>query len=519
MFKQLIKHYKYAKRTALLLQENLTRKWYHLFSVIELLPNEIPTYKIPAETWKKNFTRSDFSSQNDNYSCYLTVSDLDSVENACLLFNNPVSNNVIEGEENLFFNKLFMKEPSGGNPYVISSNIHASEGLISILPKRNSGGFLWTQIDTERKAQNLFYNEFSSKEKKAISQLTVDWLGFDIAAKPEHFGNIYLFAANPYYRDVNISLSTNPTGIFYHFKMRKEINTGFKIRIIDTHGDIIALDKTYQIENHIGLIELPHEPNRIELRVYDNNENLIGIIEPSYFTKSIHLNMFIQTAELQINNRTDNGSKEDIVKKYLNERHLFAGNKSDFNSTNFFKDAANQRKYIVYENNKDFIFFPGAKSDIEQTKIKTKSKNLIRQMINESSDTCYLCDPYFSVKDLIEYAFYVENIGVKLRILNSKEFISKEDAKLLFTAIEEYNEKPFQKIECRLLRGDSILHDRFVISDKNVWFLGASFNEFGKRATCIGKVPDSSNVQIIREVEKWFFNNEYSIALRGYVNE
>ncbi len=517
MYKQIIDSYSKVKRTALLAQDNITKNWYHLFSVIELLPNEIPEYNIPTEIWCENkIVRANSSSGKDNYSFYLMVHDVNSVDNAISNFENPLQNNVFDGKENLFFNKAFVKEPTGDVPYVTSSNIHSSEGLMSILPKRNSSAFILTQIDSERKVQTLFQKELSSKEQNAISQLTNDWLGFDIATKAEHLGNIYLYAANPYYRDVDISLSTSPTGIFYHFKMRKEIEPNFTLRIIDTHGDIVALDKIFKIQDSLGLIQLPHEPNQIELRIYNENGDLIGLDGPNAFIRTIQVGMSMKSADFHVSVQTDKGSKDFTVEKFSKESPMTIGDKIDFNPANYFKDAENQRKHISHEKNKNFIFFPGSKSEMEKTDLKTKSKEIIRDIINQAQDTCFLIDPYFNVNDLIDYAFYIKSTGVNLRILNCKEFITKEQAAHLQKAIDEYNNKPFQKIECKMLKGTSILHDRFIIADKNVWYLGASFSEFGSRATCLGKVPESSNQQIIREIEKWYFNDEYSQLLKKH---
>jgi hypothetical protein len=49
--------------------------------------------------------------------------------------------------------------------------------------------------------------------------------------------------------------------------------------------------------------------------------------------------------------------------------------------------------------------------------------------------------------------------------------------------------------------------------------VGSSFNEFGKRATCIAKIPESADIQIIKEIEKWFFDNQYSQDIAEYAKE
>ncbi len=519
MINEIRKYYSKAKRVALLAQDNLTKKWFHIFSVIELLPDEIPDYNIPTKDWYNNkIIRSKLSSNTDNYSFYLIVNDINSIDDAISMFNYPFQHNTIDGEENIFFNNQFTKEPSGSTPLVLPSNIYDDEVLASILPKRHSGLFAWSQIDFKRDVQNLFNGESISKEMKAMSQLTLEWLGFDIWSKSEHIGNIYLTAPNPYFRDIDVSLSQNPIGIFYNIKHRKGIEEEFILRVIDNHGDNLALDKAFKINKPAGLIELPHQPHLLELRIYNSNENLIAIQKPATFINSIHLGMSMKQADFHVKVQDDNGIKEFVVEKFSKERPSIIGTPSEFNAPYFFKTAESKRKHITHKKNKEFIFFSGGKSSSEKTNLKTKSKEIIREIINNSKETCYLCDPYFSAKDLIDYAFYIKNTNVDLRILNSKEFVSKDMAKTLLDAINEYNSKPFQKIECRILQGRSILHDRFIISDKNVWYLGSSFNEFGNRATCIAKVPESSNIQILKEIEKWFFGQDYTLAIDEYVN-
>ncbi|MCD4793955.1 MAG: phospholipase D family protein [Bacteroidales bacterium] len=517
MLNEIIKYYTKAKRTALLAQDNLTNKWFHIFSVIELLPSEIQDYNIPTTDWFENkIIGSKISSKNMSYNYYLIVNDLTSDE-AIKLFNSPNTNNSIDGKINNYFNTDFRKEPNSDYPLLLPSNMYSEDGLATVLPKRNCELYVWTQIDFNRIVENQFKSDIITREMRAMSQLTNDWLGFDIWSKFEHVGNIYLVAPNPYFRKFKISLSTNPTGIFYDFKLRKNTRKEkFTIRIIDKHGDAIALDKEFEIKENIGLLELPHEPHLIEIRVYNKNKNLIALHPPSTFIKSIHLDMLMKQADFHVKVNDD---KEFVVEKFSKPQKSIVGNKeTNFNAEYYFKRAEEERKYISYKKNKEFVFFPGAKTDEESTKLKKQAKDLIREIINNSKETCYICDPFFKVKDLIDYAFYIKNSGVKLKILNCKEQVKKEDAKQLHDAINEYNSKPFQKIELRLLRGDCVLHDRFIISDLNVWYLGTSLNEFGKRATTIAKVPKSSDTQIIKEIEKWFLNNKYSVSIEDYIS-
>jgi len=517
MKKKLLSNYKKAIRTTLLAQDKLSQKWIHLFSVIELQTEDEYPYNIPNKEWKEKCIRSKQSKSKD-YSFYLAIDEIPSIEEAMNIFNNSIENFTINGEKIYFSNTSFIQEPSGDYPLIFASNHYCDEGVASILPKRDSGLLVWCQIDSERSTEKNFISSSVSEEMLAIQQLTTDWLGFDIIQKREHIGNIYLSVPNPYFRDIKISL-LNSSDIFYKILRRKNVFEPLTFRIIDKHGDAIALDKTYEIEDTMKIIELPHEPRLFELRIYNQDNNLIAIQKPAPFVKSIKVRMSVKQADIHVKVETGKGGKDSVIEKFSSEDAISIGKPKNFNPEYYFKDAEKERQYIEQEKNKEFIFYSGAKNEFEKSKLKEKAKFDIRYILNRGRDTCYICDPYFSSLDILEFAFHIKNTSVQINILNSKEFISKDKAKQIVTIIEDYNSKLFSNIIVRTLRGNSILHDRFIIADKNVWFIGSSFNEFGNRATCIAKVPESSAIKIIKEIEKWFHSEEYSQNITEYVKE
>lgn len=518
MIQKLKPYYKEAIRTSLLAHDKLTQKWIHLFSVIELQTEDEYPYAIPNKEWKNNLIRSQQSNLED-YSFYLCIDKILSIEEALNIFNKPIDNLITNGQKISFLNASFVQEPSGEYPLVFPSNFYTDKGVAAVIPKRRSGLLVWCQIDSERTTESHFVSSTVSKEMLAIQKLTMDWLGFDIILKREHLGNIYLSAPNPYFREIEVSLSTNPPGIFYKILKRKNIDEPISFRIIDKHGDAIALDKTYDIKDSIGLIELPHEPHSFELRIYNQDNELIAVHEPAVFLKSIQLGMSIKQADFHVKVETEKGDKEFIVEKFSSESPSIIGKPKNFNPEYFFKDADQQRLHLEHVNNKEFIFFPGAKIESEKSKLKEEAKLVIREILNNAKDTCYICDPYFSAMDIIDFAFHIKNSGVQINILNSKQFIPKDKASKIVEVVRSYNSKPFSKIIVKTLRGDSILHDRFIITDKSIWFIGSSFNEFGSRATCIAKIPESSGKLIIKEVEKWFHTEEYSQEIIQYAKE
>ena len=516
MIENLKQKYSKAIRTSLLVQDKKTKNWFHLFSVIELQIDDEYSYSIPNEKWKHGCIRQ---TGLDNYSFYLSIDEITSVDEALKVFNNPIGNFVIDRNNISFINPSFVKEPSGEHSLVFASNFYTEKGISSILPKRKSGLLVWSQIDNERKTDNQFITSIVSKDMLAMQQLTTEWLGFDIIHKKEHIGNIYLSAPNPYFREVEISLSNEPIGIFYKILTRKKGFEPIKFRIIDTHGDVIAFDKVFEVNNQVGLIELPHKPHLFELRIYNQQDDLIAIHEPATFISSIQFGISMKQADFHVKVETEKGKKEFVVEKFSKEKPNIIGKPEVFIAESYFKNADKERLFIELAQRKEFIFFQGAKEETERSKLKENAKTVIREILNNANDTCYLCDPYFNSMDIIEFAFQIKSSGVKINILNSKEAVSKEEAQKIATVINEYNNKPFGKINVHILRGNSILHDRFIIADKNVWFIGSSFNEFGNRATCIAKIPESSGKLIINEIEKWYNSEDYSQNIIEYAKE
>jgi hypothetical protein len=131
------KFYSSATRTTLLVQEKASKEWYHIFSVIELQPIEAYPYNIPKPSagWVDNSMRSRGNKSHD-YTFYLTIDRIDSIDNVLTIFNNSFTNYTIGEERIKFYNSSFCKEPAGNYPFVFPPNTLQNEGLPVVLPKR-----------------------------------------------------------------------------------------------------------------------------------------------------------------------------------------------------------------------------------------------------------------------------------------------------------------------------------------------------------------------------------------------
>ena len=134
-------------------------------------------------------------------------------------------------------------------------------------------------------------------------------------------------------------------------------------------------------------------------------------------------------------------------------------------------------------------------------------------------------DPYFSERALF-YAYLTSRIAIPIKILGASFYLRKKageevemrtHAELLQSQLLDFREKfPNQAVECRVLKGrsGSQLHDRYIVSDDDVYLLGSSFHDFGGRATTIFKVPAPD--EMISKAYEWL-RDEHSIDLDTFV--
>jgi hypothetical protein len=523
MFDTVLSHYQDYQRIVLIAQHTQTKKYWHLFSVIELLTKDYGGDRLSSLEWHKSgehyMIRGPIA-KNSDY-CFYLAKEVGETSTIIADFFAPTAQNILANETIDLLNQDFILEPNGDNPLVLPDNTYEKDGLGSIIPKHKCGCMVWAQIDANREVQREFLQD---NYRDALSTLTNKCLGFDISLCPEHLGNIYLVCPNPYIRDIDSWLSQNPRGIYYQLFRRQGDKTDLRLRITDRHQNrsFVVFEKDFPLETDMGFIALPSEPHNIEMKIIDPFDNVVYISGPVAYVKSISMGISIGGQELHVNDVLDGQKKETVIEKVSRQERTIFGDRNRVNVEEFFASHQKEREYIEDTKNRTFIFFPGKSADNTSEDQRNKAKNVIREIMNKAENSCYLCDPYFGKvsRDILDFAYQIRSTGVKVRILNCKEYVSKDEARIMHENIQKYNEKyPTGPIECRLLRGNGKLHDRFIVSDNNIWFLGSSFNEFGNRATCIGRIPSSSGTEIIRKIEEWYADEQMSESLESYIDK
>ena len=109
-----------------------------------------------------------------------------------------------------------------------------------------------------------------------------------------------------------------------------------------------------------------------------------------------------------------------------------------------------------------------------------------------------IADPYLAGLQLGQYLYAVNPATTSVTLLTSRlAFKSKEQipskADDFSFQLGQLNDKAGVTAETYVLPS-SILHDRFLVIDDDVWFLGNSLNTLGDKASLIVKLPNPNEV-------------------------
>ena len=173
----------------------------------------------------------------------------------------------------------------------------------------------------------------------------------------------------------------------------------------------------------------------------------------------------------------------------------------------FLKEEIEHQRFINDEQSLQFVFFDGDRN--HQDRNERKATRIVRSILKKNSNICYICDPYFDYYAFDKFIWPLPDLGREVHIVNCQEFMEYEDK--LKESIKCYHQHiNHEQVKCHVVTGKGLLHDRFILLDEDGWLIGSSFNEFGKRASTIVKMPQSACVTLRKRVQAWI--NDSSIC-------
>ena len=185
--------------------------------------------------------------------------------------------------------------------------------------------------------------------------------------------------------------------------------------------------------------------------------------------------------------KTENAAKVSIkiMRTFVSMRKFINENKDIFKRL-----TIAEYKLLEHDDKIDELFNKFESKKIENQKIFFNGQiynaySLIIDLIKEASNRIIIIDNYID-KSILDMLVYKKE-NVKVELITSSHYLTKLD-------IEKFSSQHNLK-----MKYTNIFHDRFIIIDNNLYHVGASLKDLGKKCFAINKIEDIEYLKKIME--------------------
>lgn len=484
-----------VRRISFLVKRADDGQYHHLLSIVEYLFPDMQDY----DEYK--------AQKRDEYIDFIKEEDGDK-DKVFFVVDFPILTKDYLDNPNSYFighdNVLQWNDETEGKwkydrPVIVPLHKDENGVLASFLPKRRTSAFV-----------NVFKStpliELSENIREQFSRLSIKNLGKDVGLYPYYYGAVIVACYNPQYKSLDLTEDASTPGVYIRVNYRENTKKqlSFRFRLYSDDNFVIEMNSLPAVEGAFLLhFDFPHPFRKLDIDVYDIDGGLIDFYDNVVFVHQINVGMRVKSKEIHV--KDSKGETVNVIEKYAGEQFVI-GNPKVGNDD---KKVAPEIAYQHSEDTLACVFFDGDKERVEDN--ERKAVETVMKILNKASKRCYICDMYFTVKTLVHFVMPVKLTNIEVRILSSKEELKANDIVQLKEGCEALIEKDVVNVSCRLLRGEkAALHDRFIVADEQVWLVGCSLDEIGKRATTISRVPADYSKKILDRIEEWWNNDELS---------
>ncbi|WP_417441328.1 VPA1262 family N-terminal domain-containing protein [Idiomarina sp.] len=319
----------------------------------------------------------------------------------------------------------------------------------------------------------------------------------------EYLGSAALVAPDPVLQQIDCFMipASGERGerIFYRFVPRAgESVEGLKVTTFDEQGHLLTDFKTHNItESGILDIDKGYCIGSYGYVVSHQEHGILAYSPPSRFMRQMNFSMHASTREVRkISvpiNESDNAprieysaapSKTPISQSIIGKTPNIPNNSGRVTAAEAYRDSLARAEYYGQR-----WFSDGSREE---------AMRFIQSELRQAKSRVIIADPYLAGLQLGQFLYAVnpETTGVTLLTSNLAFKSRKEE----LSKIDNFDEKlaeleKFGKITANVhVLLSPILHDRFMVIDDSVWFLGNSLNTLGDKASLIVKLPNPNEV-------------------------
>jgi hypothetical protein len=342
---------------------------------------------------------------------------------------------------------------------------------------------------------------------------------------PEYLGSVALVVPDPIIKQIDNFLIPASDGrgerIFYRFVPRPgQTLDGLKVAMFDEQAYLLSNFDARDVPAD-GILDVD-KGSCLGTYGYVVTHSVHGVLSyhpPAGFIRTMNLNMGIVNQVRKVSAPVGESSKSPQtdyrVHRMQNGQSSVIGDEPTVPNANVRVGvAARQREKAANAARYDQRWFGNG--------TREEAMGFVRTRVGRARNRIMVADPYFGVLQIPQYLLAITSDTVKVKILTSRLAFeggytpengqgvpsSPSAADVLVKKLERFS-KEIERVkkegnadvDVMVLPGKSpVLHDRFLVVDDDIWFLGNSLNTLGERASMIIKLPNPD--EVLRELEK-----------------
>jgi len=361
-------------------------------------------------------------------------------------------------------------------------------------------GSISSRIHRRFGSQNGFDNFLTDDE--AVS-FVARRLHVDLRAYSEYLGSIALVAPDPVLKQVDnfmIEASVDKgERILYRFIPQPgESLEGLKLTTFDEQANLLTDVSTYDIPED-GVLDID-KGNCIGAYGYAVSHNIHGVLAyspPSSFMRQMNLSINVASQQSKTVRVPTGASVNSSTMDYSAAQASRLGSHSVIgdpprvpNVSERINIAESQRdKIVIAKQYGQRWFSEGSRQE---------AMLFIQSELRRAKSRVWIADPYLTGLQLGQFLYAVNAETTSVILLTSKlafQSVNKEVSEVedFSQSLEKLKADVHLEAEVNVLI-QPILHDRFMVIDDTVWFLGNSLNALGVKTSLIVKLPNPDEV-------------------------
>jgi len=327
-------------------------------------------------------------------------------------------------------------------------------------------------------------------------------LHINLKSFPEYLGSVAYIAPDPIIKSIDNFMipSEDDRGerIFYRFIPRQgQTLKGLKLTTFDKKEQLLASFETIDIpDNGILDIEKGQCDDTYGYVVSHPDHGALAYMPATGFIREVNVSTSVihgsKKIKVPVSNSQNSAEMEYIAEERspLPSDYINDNDDSEENINVRIAKASRQRERGATAEKYGQRWFDNDSREL--------AMRFIQNEIKKARSRIIIADPYLASLQLGQFLYAVSNTSVSISLLTSGSAFKESEQT---TSNKENFKKNIKTLKENIritpdvyILPASILHDRFLVIDNTVWFLGNSLNSLGDKSSLVVKLPNPDDV-------------------------